>query len=60
VCHIYNSPLPIEQVMIACSKYDSERRKYFTHCNSLEDLFNLFRSNIIIDYMKEIGIHREL
>jgi kelch-like protein 2/3 len=60
VCHTCNSPLTIEHMMIACSKYDSERQKYFNHCNSLADLFNSFSSNILIDYIKEIGIYRKL
>jgi hypothetical protein len=53
-------PLTLEHMMIACSKYDSERQKYFNRCISLADLFHSFSSNIILDYVKEIGIYRKL
>jgi kelch-like protein 2/3 len=60
VCQPCNVPLTMEHVLIGCSKYISQRQKYFNHCILLKDLFNSFSCQVIIDYIKEIGIYRKL
>jgi ribonuclease HI len=60
VCQPCNAPLTVEHMLISCSKYVTQRRKYFQNCICLEDLFNSFSCSVIIDYAKEIGIYRKL
>ncbi len=59
-CDSCHTPLTVEHVLICCSKYASQRRKFFDNCCSLEDLFNSFSSNVIIGFTKEIGIYCKL
>lgn len=59
-CHKCNLPLTVEHVLIGCSIYTSQRSKYFINCNSIEDLFNSLSCKVIIDYLKEIDIYRQI
>jgi hypothetical protein len=60
VCEPCHVPLTVEHVLIGCSKYALQRKKYFNNCCSLEDLFSSLRCDIIIEFIKEIGIYRKL
>ena len=60
VCDGCGTSLTVEHMIIGCSKYTSQRRKFFDNCCSVEDLFSSFNSNVIIEFIKEIGIYRKL
>jgi hypothetical protein len=60
VCEPCHVPLTVEHVLIGCSDSALQRRKYFNNCCSLDDSFSSFRCDIIIEFIKEIGIYRKL
>jgi hypothetical protein len=60
VCEPCHVPSTVEHVLIGCSKYALQRKKYLNNCCSLENLFTSLRCDIIIEFIKEIGIYRKL
>jgi hypothetical protein len=60
VCEPIHAPLTVEHVLIGCSRYALQRKKYFNNFCSLEDLFSSLRRDIIKEFIKEIGIYRKL
>ena len=55
-CHL---PLTVEHLLISCSKYDSERQKFY-NINSLQELFQKINAHVIVAFIKEIGLYHKL
>jgi hypothetical protein len=55
-CHVR---LTVEHVLLSCCKYNPLRRKFY-NVNSLQDLFVRVKPQLIVAYVKEIGLCRKL
>ena len=52
-------PLTVEHILLDCVDFNFIRQKHFS-VTTLTDLFNKTQPRTIIDFIKEIGLHRKL
>ena len=51
--------LTVQHILIDCTQYSTQRAK-FLNCTSLHDLFEKVSPQIIIDFIKDIGLYRKM
>jgi kelch-like protein 2/3 len=59
VCESCQEPLTVKQILILCREFNETRRKYFT-TETLKTLFRDVPPWMILDFLKEIGIFKQI